>query len=458
MHSGIVTTPFGRRQSIYAALQRDALAQQSAPIASIDKWTLFKTVSDARQRLGLQDRSLTVLHALLSFHPGNDLCAGKQLIVFPSNIQLISRAHGMAGATLRRHLAFLIDIGLIKRRDSANGKRYARKDQRGTVEQAFGFDLSPLLMRAAELATLAHEVVAERNQLRSLREDITIRRRDIRKVVMAAIEARAPGPWHSIQDIYEQIVTTLPRRADLAILRTIAIELDALYESMINLMRSQGNVETMSANAACHERHIEESKSESILESEHPELSTAEMEWNERSKPRNFDRTRGRSTQAEVFPLDLIVRACPEIASYAHSGKIRSNEDLTQAAHLARSCLNIAPATYQRAVVALGEQGAAIATACILGRALHIQSPGAYLQSLASKAANGQLSLAPILFARLRSAEVALPVTASMKGPDDTASTPAPSDRLIRSLNSIGRLQTGIPPRRSDPLVLNSRA
>ena len=64
-------------------------------------------------------------------------------MVFPSNDQLSLRAHGMAPATLRRHLAVLVHCGLLIRRDSPNGKRYARKGQGGTIESAFGFDLMP---------------------------------------------------------------------------------------------------------------------------------------------------------------------------------------------------------------------------------------------------------------------------------------------------------------------------
>ena len=62
-------------------------------------------------------------------------------VVFPSNRQLSLRAHGMAPATLRRHLAVLVDAGLIVRRDSPNGKRYARKDGAGGLTKAFGFDI-----------------------------------------------------------------------------------------------------------------------------------------------------------------------------------------------------------------------------------------------------------------------------------------------------------------------------
>jgi DNA-binding transcriptional ArsR family regulator len=60
-----------------------------------------------------------------------------------SNAQLSVRAHGISGTTLRRHLGALVDAGLIVRKDSANGKRYARKDKLGEIEDTYGLDLSP---------------------------------------------------------------------------------------------------------------------------------------------------------------------------------------------------------------------------------------------------------------------------------------------------------------------------
>ena len=54
----------------------------------------------------------------------------------------------------------LVDCGVIIRRDSPNGKRYARKDRDGLINQAFGFDLAPLVARAAEFEAMAEEIRA----------------------------------------------------------------------------------------------------------------------------------------------------------------------------------------------------------------------------------------------------------------------------------------------------------
>src|SRR3954468_10053220 len=92
---------------------------------------------EAKDRRGLSDRALAVLSALLTFHLDTALTPGDDIIVFPSNRQLSVRAHAPAPATLRGALAQLVAGGLVIRRDSPNGKRFARKGEGGAIEQAF---------------------------------------------------------------------------------------------------------------------------------------------------------------------------------------------------------------------------------------------------------------------------------------------------------------------------------
>ena len=155
------TTPFGRRPLALAHVASQVAAKHRSPEATAHKWTVFRALCAAKLRLGLTERSLAVLDALLTFHPETVL-TGDDLIVFPSNDQLALRAHGMAPSTMRRHLALLVDAGIIIRRDSPNGKRYARKSAGGSLSHAFGFDLAPLVARAAEFETIAEEVQADR--------------------------------------------------------------------------------------------------------------------------------------------------------------------------------------------------------------------------------------------------------------------------------------------------------
>jgi len=159
MESHQSTTPFGRRSLTLAHVASQATAKARPPDKAVHKWQVFRAICTAKARIGVSERALAVLDALLSFHPETTL-SGEGLIVFPSNQQLVLRAHGMAPATLRRHLAALVDCGLIIRRDSPNGKRFARKGRGGTIEMAFGFELSPLVARAEEFEAWAEDVQA----------------------------------------------------------------------------------------------------------------------------------------------------------------------------------------------------------------------------------------------------------------------------------------------------------
>jgi replication initiation protein RepC len=137
METHIAATPFGRRSMTLAML---AAQKEEIPGGkAVDKWQLYRDLCEGKSLVGIGDRSLAILAALLSFYPDNELSEENGLVVFPSNKQLSLRAHGMADTTLRRHLAALLDCGLITRRDSPNGKRYARKGRGGALEEAFCF-------------------------------------------------------------------------------------------------------------------------------------------------------------------------------------------------------------------------------------------------------------------------------------------------------------------------------
>ncbi|MGJ7037549.1 replication initiation protein RepC [Shinella sp. BE166] len=395
MQSGNVTTPFGRRP-ISLALVRQQVAAAEIPAGKrADKWKVFRDASEARVLLGLQDRSLAVLDALLSFYPENELRQDAQLVVFPSNAQLSIRAHGIAGATLRRHLAFLVEAGLVIRKDSANGKRYARKDRSGTIESAFGFDISPLLLRAEELAEMAQKVASERAAFRRAKEELTIRRRDVRKLISAAIEEGAPGDWAAIEDIYISLVSQIPRSPTMADAIKISAELTLLQEKVVNMLENIDNSKNMSSSAAQSGRHIQNSKPESIYELEPSSEKELGAIPNENLKPN--------AQPPFPFPLGLVLKACQEISAYGPAGTIGSWRDMMSAAVVARSMLGISPSAYEEACEVMGPENAAVTLGCILERAGHINSPGGYLRNLTSRARRGEFSLGPVLMALLRS-------------------------------------------------------
>ena len=230
MQSRQPTTPFGRRMLTLAHVAAQMVASSRPPDKVVHKWQIFRAICTGRPRLGVSERALAVLNALLSFHPETTLTGGDKLIVFPSNEQLCLRTHGMPASTLRRQIAVLVDAGLIVRRDSPNGKRYARKGRGGGITLAFGFDLAPLVVRADEFERLAEEIEAEARAVRLAKERITLCRRDIAKMIATGIEEGVPtrsagqGPtsWQKIYAGFRGLVESISRNARLDELEVFA--------------------------------------------------------------------------------------------------------------------------------------------------------------------------------------------------------------------------------------------
>lgn len=395
----ISTTPFGRRPLSLAMLAGQVVAKNCPEDASVDKWRVFRAVCEAKTAIGATDRALAVLSALISFHPETQLSAAGNLVVFPSNSELAIRAHGIAPATLRRHLAVLVDCGLVVRRDSPNGKRYARKGEGGAIEQAFGFDLTPLVARAAEFESLAAEIQAERRVLHLLRERITLYRRDIAKMISFGIEEGILSDWERLHAEYRAIAAAIPRTATRAELEPIEAKLRALCLEVRNILERHTNSEKSSGNESHSERHLQNSNSDSH-EFEpgfgNNQGATAAPAPETKSLP-----LAGKAMPPTGCPLGLVLRACPDIADYARDG-ISGWGELVETANLVRGALGVSPDAWNQACEAMGAVDAAISVAAILQRGDKISSPGGYLRSLTEKARGGQFSIRPVLMALLR--------------------------------------------------------
>ncbi|MCK1541862.1 replication initiation protein RepC [Bradyrhizobium sp. 179] len=402
MQSHSPTTPFGRRSLTLAHVASQMVATERPPEKIVHKWKIFHAICTARPRLGVSERSLSVLNALLTFHPETALTGEDDLIVFPSNHQLSRRAHGMPASTLRRHLAVLVDAGLIVRRDSPNGKRYARKDGAGEIELAFGFDLSPLVVRSEEFERLAADIEAEARALKLVRERITLCRRDIAKMIATGIEEAVPtrrggqGPadWQVVHTAFRAIVDQIPRTATRQQLEPIAEELSQLADDVLNLLESHIKSKNPSANESHSERHIQNSNPDALIELE-PVLREGRAAGAE-PKPQPSRVGEG------AYPLGMVLSACPDIVDYAKGG-ISNWRDLLATAAVVRSMLGISPSAWEEAQAVMGEVPAAIVVACILQRGAAINSAGGYLRGLTRKAEVGEFSLGPILMAQINS-------------------------------------------------------
>ncbi len=425
------TTPFGRRPLSLAMVASQAATESftARPGASetvVHKWRLFRALTEAKEALGVADRALSVLHALLSFHQetaltlpagdseaGEDGSTGPGIVVFPSNKELSIRAHGMAPATLRRHLACLVDAGLIIRRDSPNGKRFARRGQGGTIEDAFGFDLTPLVARAEEIENLAEEVRAENRAMALLREKITLTRRDIAKMIATGIEEGVRGDWEGFHLRFATLSGRYARNLLRFDLEALASELGALAGEIRKLLENHVKPQNMSGNESQSERHIQ-NQTTNIFDLEpslregggeppgfHDQNPGAPSAPEPEILETGGQRPEQKPAAVRTYPLGMVLEACPDILDFA-SGGLSSWRDLATTSAVVRKAIGVSPDAWAQALEVLGEHDTSIVIAAILQRGEEIKSAGGYLRVLTAKARAGEFSLGPVLMALLR--------------------------------------------------------
>src|ERR1700678_4317581 len=400
MQSHTPTTPFGRRSLTLAHVATQMAVSNRPPDKVVHKWQIFRAICTARPRLGVSERALAVLNALLSFHPETTLTGDDELIVFPSNEQLCLRTHGMPASTLRRLLAVLVDAGLIVRRDSPNGKRYARKGRGGEIKLAFGFDPAPLGVLADEFERLAEEIEAEARAVRLAKERITLCRRDIAKMIATGIEedvptrraGQGPASWEEVHAVFRGLVEGISRNAGLNELEVAAEALSSLANDILNLLENHVQVTMISGNESHNERHKQSSNPNSPIELE-PSLQKGRA-------PGPEARPRPNVHAEKIYPLGMVLSACPDVVDYAKGG-IANWRDFLATASVVRPMLGISPSAWAEAQTVMGEMEAAIVVACLLQRSSTIQSAGGYLRELTRKAGEGEFSLGPILMAQI---------------------------------------------------------
>ena len=386
------TAPFGRRPLTLAMMASQVVAEACPPDAAAHKWQLFREITEAKTVLGVSDRALAVLNALLSFHPETALTPGPDLVVWPSNVQLALRAHGMPETTLRRSLAALVDAGLVVRRDSPNGKRYARKGEGGSVESAFGFDLTPLVARRAELQRLAGEVRAERQALALARERVTLLRRDIAKMIALGVEDELAGDWPGLHETFLGLSWRLPRVPQLPDLERLTDSLRALADEVRKLLVAHVETQDSTGNDVHCGAHLSNSN---------PEPLESELASERRQARPAEPSPEPASSAPKGFPLGMVLQACPDIAIYARHG-ISNWRDMVATAGVVRGALGVSPCAWADACEAMGEGEAATVVAAILQKGEDVKSPGGYLRDLTEKARAGKFSTGPLIMSLWR--------------------------------------------------------
>ncbi len=371
--------------------------EASLPGKPVNKWELLRELSKAQAAFGITERDLTVLQGLLSFFPDDALGGNAEMIVFPSNKAICERLNGMPNSTMRRHLARLVEAGLLVRRDSPNGKRYVRKH--GDDRVAFGFDLSPLYCRSEEIGRAAEAVREAEDCVRRLRETVSLMRRDLAALAEFGEEMQpGRGLWDQMRDTAALTARALRRKLSLEDLGQYRVELEALLDAARNAIDGPGT-EEMNTNDAKNERHHHNSNT-NYIDSE-PGLEKAKEATgalNDQTNVSDQSLEESNLRQVPKIPLHLVLASCPSLKTF-YDGEIRHWHQLYNAASHVRPAMGISVSAWEEAQRCMGPEQASIVVAAMLERFADIRSPGGYLRALTAKAAAGEFSCGPMVMA-----------------------------------------------------------
>ena len=307
-------------------------ASLSADNTLPERHILIETLRRAAPLLGLKPPVLATLDAMLS-------CLAPKRnhhVVFASNATLTFRRNGITDRTLRRHVETLIDAKLLQRRDSPNRKRFTRYNNTKGTALRFGFDLAPLFARLAEIAALATEACAEREQITYLRSQL-----------------RATLQLHPDHLMADHARKHLRRKTTSAELATLLAEFPS------------GDLEAPATPESITPAKTNKTSDTSGKNVRHHHKSNIELNDKERSN----------------ITITSLKLACPEALQYAVS-EIQTVEDVIAHAKTLAPMLGIDTANYESAQNRLGPLATAVTIWALLQYHTSIHSLGAYFRSL----------------------------------------------------------------------------
>jgi hypothetical protein len=161
---------------------KDPLCQRPAKGQfHIDRWEVLQLVKDAAAVLGLSDRDIAVLGAHLSVLPKGPIKSGQLLMSFMQVSAILPRANCMEERRFRRSETRLDETGVVARKLSANGRRFAVRNASGRIVDAYGIDLEPLFLRIDELREIRARLEEDRQRKRALISRVTARLSELKR-------------------------------------------------------------------------------------------------------------------------------------------------------------------------------------------------------------------------------------------------------------------------------------
>ena len=407
------STGFRRLTPGLLRVDRTARAFSGLPDGISAPGQLLAAFKAAAPRLGVSPRLVHAVDWLFCFTQPQDWEKGARPIVWPS-ASMQQEALGLSPTQAKAINRLLIELGLVTMKDSPNGKRHGMRDPKGSIVEAYGFDLSPIAARHAEFVELAEEGRAERRMMGRLRRRATIARKGIIQILETAQEyGLGGGEW-----------------------RILALDLAAVTRALRGVERP----EDMEAGVTTLEHRQTEARER--LEADLRLVDSDPKQPEKRPHQHNYNPTPDpdqdtviaakdcsgegegplpdtpappafagagsqlqRSEKGMVHGIrpDELVRLMPRLKPYLPRPN-PSWPDIVDAADWLRHDLGVSKSLWGEACLAMGRELAAVALAIVSAKEVgHFRTtPGGYFHGMVAKAAAGELHLERTVWAMRR--------------------------------------------------------
>jgi replication initiation protein RepC len=366
---------------------------------------LLAAFKAAAPRLGLSPRLVHAIDWLFRFTMAQDWGRGGRPIVWPS-ASVQQEALGLSESRVKMLNRALIEAELITMKDSPNGKRYGKRDARGNIVEAYGFDLSPIAARHVEFLRLAAEAKAERIEMGRLRRRATIARNGITQILETAAEYGFVGEeWPTLRRETRDLSQAL-RKVERPEEMTLGVEslerrqrsARERLELLLSRVESDARESVILSPLGPENRPHQYTYKLSL----NPEQDTVIAQEESSSVGGKAVALTAAPTQPEppetgrVLKLapDELVKLAPKLKSYLRNPD-PAWPDVVEAATFLRSDLGVSKSLWGEACLAMGRERAAVAIAIVSTKdPAHFRTTaGGYFHGMVTKAKAGHLNL-----------------------------------------------------------------
>ena len=383
-----------RRLSPAQLAAAEAAADFETVSPEVTRGTLLGAFKRAAPSLKISTRLVHFIDLLMSWSFEQDWEEGARPIVWPSNA-LLQEELDLGRSQVKNLIRACIEQRLILPVDSPNGKRYGRRNERGRILEAYGFDLSPLAVRHEEFLLIAEAAHRDREARRRLRRQLTIARKSIAQLAETALEHKIDGmEWEALAVQARDEAVEARTSVSVKKMERVLAELTVLRDEVESIVKG----------------HLLDKESDPKTTADRPHITTTthpppdKSGTNVNALQKKHERGAGQGTtpnlpesafEPKEMPIDQdsVISISPGIALYLGNER-PSWGNIVNAAYQLRHDLGISQHAWGEACQKMGREYAAACVAIIDAKKADVQSPGGYLRGMTVKFQQGELYLA----------------------------------------------------------------